>query len=285
MAAAMSHIQFDAKLPAEKIIELEERLGNTVESMWWDEEGYITGILSEENKEKFQSQIGSFFAEYDMNLPDIQFSELDDRDWLEEDQQQLQPTEVAEFFLYPPHYDGEFPKDKTPFKIDSPHAFGSGHHETTKSCLLALHELSDNFKISNALDVGCGSGILAMAIALLWEVPVYATDCDRKSVESSLKNVQDNGLEDIHVIECHGLDHESVTSAAPYDLIVANIHSDPLKELAPTIRSSLSANGKVLLSGILYEQEEDVVAAYQKQGMSLSKRYPEGQWSTLLFSV
>lgn len=149
----MNHLQFEAKIPAGKITELEERLGDVVESMWWDEEGNTAGILFEEKKKEFQNQIGSFFTEIGMDLPDIHFLEMDDRDWLEEDQQQLQPIEVAEFFLFPPHYDGEFPQGKTPFKIDSPHAFGSGHHETTKSCLLALHELSNNFKISNALDV------------------------------------------------------------------------------------------------------------------------------------
>lgn len=280
-----NHIQFQVKIPINKIIVLEETLADLVESMWWDEKGNITGIITEKNKASFQELIKSFFNASNLDTPNLQFSEMDTRDWLQDDQQQLQPIEVANFFLYPPHYHGEIPKEMQPFKIDSPHAFGSGHHETTKSCLIALNELSKQINISKALDVGCGSGILAMAIAFLWKVPVFATDCDQKSVISSKQNIQDNGLQDIQVIECHGLNHEIISKAAPFDLIVANIHSEPLKELASTIKESLSLNGNVLLSGILKEQESSVINCYEMQGMSLAKSYSEGQWSTLLFSA
>jgi len=281
----MSHLQFQVKIPHERIAVFEEMLGDTIESLWWDEEGNITGIISQEKKVEFQNRFQSLFSQDNQRLPEMQFAEMDNRDWLEEDQQLLQPTEVENFFLYPPHYVGEIPQGKISFKIDSPHAFGSGHHETTKSCLLALHELSKDFKISNALDVGCGSGILAMAIASLWNVPVYATDIDAKSVETTLQNIEENGLEDIHVVESQGLDHEFISAQAPFDLIVANIHSEPLKELSPIIMRSITGRGKVVLSGILNEQEEDVVEVYSNHGFKLMKRYPEGQWSTLLFTV
>jgi ribosomal protein L11 methyltransferase len=279
----MIYRQFHVLVPEENIFSLEEFLGDTIESMWWDEKGNVTGIVAIGKLEMLMKQFAHFFSQLGLGTPSIHIFEMEDLDWLEEDQKNLEPLEVGNFFIYPPHFNGKIPKDKKGFKIDSPHAFGSGHHETTKTCLKALQELSKTFQVSKAVDVGCGSGILALAIAWLWKIPVQATDCDPSSVFEARNNILVNGMKEIEVVECSGLENESISKKRHFDLIVANIHSDILKELSGSIEKSLSPQGKILLSGILNEQEEEVVSIYESLGMKLDKTYHDGQWSTLLF--
>ncbi len=278
----MSHLQFQLTVPSDKVFFFEEFLGDAVESMWWGEDGLVTGIITAESRKDVEEKAALFFQEIGQKSPNIQFSPLEERDWLQEDQLKLSPIEVGPFFIYPPHYEGKVPPGKKGFKIDSPHAFGSGHHETTRSCLSMLHDLSKDFHPRSVLDVGCGSGILAMAAAHFWKCKALATDCDLLSVSHAKRNLEENGVSGVEVVECFGLDHPFVLESAPYDLIVANIHSHVLIELAEEIAKCLDRRGYVLLSGILSEQEQEVVRAYRNLGIAPVNTVLDGKWATLL---
>lgn len=272
------YLQFQFRFPAEEMTILEESIGDCIAALWWDETGSVNGVVLHQDRIELKERLSVLQPSCE-----ILFSPLEQKDWLLEDQQDLTSLAVGRFFLYPPHFSGEIPPEKISFEIDSPHAFGSGHHETTHLCLQLLEELAGSFPVSRALDIGTGSGILAMAIAALWRCPVDSTDCDPLSVAAARKNVSTNQLLRINVFECRGLEHSQIQKNIPYDLIIANIHSDPLIELAPTIRAALSGKGHVVLSGILEEQASSVISTYTEQGMVLEKKVAEGQWLALQF--
>jgi ribosomal protein L11 methyltransferase len=243
--------------------EFPEELDPFVQAVWWDEEGNVEGIVSDRNQVHLQKLV-----------PHATFSPLEERDWLKEDEENLPPLEVGPFFIHGPHYTGE----KRGWAIESAHAFGSGHHPTTHRCLSALLQLSKKEKISKALDLGCGSGILAMAIAHLWDADVYASDCEKESVEASSRNFQKNGFPKIKVYESFGFDHLALKQK--YNLIVANIHSGPLCEMAPDVVKSMSPSGFLLLSGLLIEQEQEVKNAYSS--LTVIESFYDNNWTTLL---
>jgi ribosomal protein L11 methyltransferase len=245
--------------------EIPDELDPLVEAIWWDESGKVEGIVSAQNCEMVQSLV-----------PDITFTSVEERDWLKEDEERLPPLEVGPFFIHGPHFQGE----KKGWEIESAHAFGSGHHPTTHRCLSVLLQLAKEVSVSKALDLGCGSGILAMAIAHLWDGEVYASDCEKESVEAAARNFQKNGFPKIEVYESFGFAHPALKQKGPYDLIVANIHSGPLCEMAEDIMATLSPGGMLLLSGLLVEQEMEVKEAYA--ALKPIETYYDDNWTTLL---
>lgn len=243
-----------------------DNLENIVEAIWWGEEGIVEGIVSAQKSETLLNLV-----------PDGILSPLEDRDWLKEDEERLPPLEVGPFFIHGPHYTGE----KKGWEIESANAFGSGHHPTTHRCLETLLQLAEHEQISKALDLGCGSGILAMGIAYLWDGDVFASDCEKESVDSAGRNFKKNGFPQIKVYESFGLDHPQLNKNAPYNLIVANIHSGPLSSMASDVINALAPDGILILSGMLIEQERGVKEAYSSL-IPVSSFY-DGNWTTILF--
>lgn len=276
----MVYLQFELVVPKEKMSFFEEFIGEVVLSMWWGDNGQVAGIIEDNDRLLFEEMVSCFFKEAGVKTMGVEFSELAQTDWLQEDQLKLLPIEVGGFFIYSPHYEGEVPRGKKGFKIDSPHAFGSGHHETTKMCLGVLEDLAGQKRVIRGLDIGSGSGILALAIAYLWRAAVVAVDCDPLSVESTRKNFVENGGAGLSCFNCFGVEQEEVKAAGPYDLIVANIHSSVLLELAPSISGLLSDQGYLLLSGILESQVAEVEKAYLE--LDRSRLVADGEWRALL---
>lgn len=165
-------------------------------------------------------------------------------------------------------------------------AFGTGHHGTTLGCLRALDRLAtDGFEAAAVLDLGCGTAVLAMAAARIWPGVMLASDIDAVAVEVAEANVAANRLGGrVRCLEATGLDHPDLRAGAPFDLIFANILKGPLIDLAPAITESLRPAGKVILSGILIEQADEVIAAYSQAGNSLDHRADIGDWTTLVMS-
>ncbi|CAN0498250.1 unnamed protein product, partial [Discosporangium mesarthrocarpum] len=168
-------------------------------------------------------------------------------------------------------------------QIDAGLAFGTGNHETTQGCLMALEAVMADRPPASTIDIGTGSGILAIAVAKRFDVDVLASDIDPIAIDVARENAVINGVEArIRFVVSDGLEAPEIASLAPYDLILANIVANPLIALAPGISGIAAIGGHVILSGILLEQADGVTAAYAEGGLLLKDRFDLGNWSTLV---
>jgi len=213
-------------------------------------------------------------------------SELPEIDWVAKVRRDLSPVEAGRFFVYGSHDADRVPEDCEPLLIEASMAFGTGHHGTTLGCLRALDRLAAEGAVGKSvLDLGCGTAVLAMAAARIWPGVMLASDIDAVAVEVARSNVAANGLTGrVVCVEAEGLDNPALREAAPFDLIFANILKGPLLALAPGITEALVPGGRVILSGLLNEQAEEVIAVYSGLGNSLDHHEEIGDWSTLVMS-
>ena len=211
-------------------------------------------------------------------------SEIPETDWVAKVKRDLAPVVAWRFFVHGSHDGDKVPAGAEPLLIEAAMAFGTGHHGTTLGCLQALDHLADaGFQPKSVADIGCGTAVLAMGAARLWDVRIIASDIDEVAVDVALANAKANGLEGrIECVEAAGFDHPVLAEAAPYDLIFANILKGPLVALAPEIAANLTQGGYAILSGILNEQAEEVIEVYAQNGTNLGQRQVIGDWSTLL---
>ncbi len=212
---------------------------------------------------------------------------LPDVDWVKLSQEGLPPVRAGRFFVYGAHDKGKVPPNMEALAIDAGVAFGTGHHETTTGCLMALDWLKQTgFAPRNALDLGTGTGVLALAANRLWRIPVIATDIDPQAIDVTRENLRLNGGQmAIRPLVAEGFAHVAIAEGAPYDLIIANILAGPLTQLAPGIRAHIRPGGRVLLSGLLRTQELMVLSFYRALGMRLDRRFRLGPWSALVLEL
>ena len=211
-------------------------------------------------------------------------SEVPETDWVAHVRRELAPVEAGRFFVYGSHDADKLPADRIPLLIEAAMAFGTGHHGTTLGCLKALdHLLTQGFCGEKVADIGCGTAVLAMAAARVWDGAILASDIDEVAVEVAEANLKANGMEgQVTCLEAAGFDHPDLQAQAPYDLIFANILKGPLVALAPDLAANLRPGGYAILSGILNEQADDVAGVYAQQGINLERRDEIGEWTTLL---
>ncbi len=210
-------------------------------------------------------------------------SEVPDQDWVAHVRRELHPVEAGRFFLYGDHDADKVPQGAIPLLIEAAMAFGTGHHGTTKGCLEAVDILfGAGVRPGSVADIGCGTAVLAIAAAKVLDQRVIASDIDEVAVEVARANAAANGVEGlIHCVEAAGFDHPDIRAAAPYDLVFANILKGPLVDLAPDMAAHTAPGGHVILSGILNEQADDVIAAYADHGLDPIARDEIGEWTTL----
>jgi ribosomal protein L11 methyltransferase len=220
---------------------------------------------------------------------------LADRDWVSESQKLLKPVEAGRFFIYGSHDADDLPKDTINLQIDAGQAFGTGQHETTWACLHTLDTLKGQIEPKTVLDLGTGSGVLALAAKRLWlDAEILATDIDPIAVDVTTENIAINntkigknyGDNGIRCETAKGLDHAVFDEYSPFDLITANILAGPLIELAPAITDILLPGGTLVLSGLLVTQEKEVLDAYVHQGPKNTLnwevgRVEKGEWLAL----
>lgn len=213
-------------------------------------------------------------------------SELPETDWVAHVRRELAPVEAGRFFVYGSHDADKLPEGRIPLLIEAAMAFGTGHHGTTLGCLKALdHLLNDGFTATKVADIGCGTAVLAMAAARVWEGEIIASDIDQVAVDVAEANLKANGMAgEVRCVEAAGFDHPELGAIAPYDLIFANILKGPLVALAPEIAANLRVGGYAILSGILNEQADDVVSVYLQNGFNLARKDQIGEWTTLILS-
>lgn len=241
-------------------------------------------------------EVGAYFSEKpdDISLAllaavfqaeEFKISELPQIDWVSKVQRSLKPVVAGRFFVYGSHDSDKVPPDCEPLLIEASMAFGTGHHGTTKGCLLALEQLiTDGFKAKNVIDVGCGTAVLAMAAARIFSANVIASDIDSVAHSVAKMNILANGLDrNIQCFEASGFAHEQIKTKNPFDLIFANILLAPLLAIATDISKYSLSGGYVVLSGILSEQAELVVNKYTGFGFSLSNQIEIGEWVTIIF--
>jgi ribosomal protein L11 methyltransferase len=218
-----------------------------------------------------------------LGAADFVIVELPETDWVAHVRRALSPVEAGRFFVYGSHDADKVPDGCEPLLIEAAMAFGTGHHGTTLGCLRALDRLAlEGFTGKNVVDIGCGTAVLAMGAARIWPDPVLASDIDEVAVDVARENVAANGLEGrVTCVEAAGFDHPALADAAPFDLVFANILKGPLVALAPEMAQALGDQGYAILSGILNEQADDVIAVYAQCGINLHHRESIGDWTTL----
>ncbi len=216
-------------------------------------------------------------------MPKPEMEKVVQEDWLAKVARDFPPLSIGRFYVYGSHFVEAPPAGSVPIKIDAGAAFGSGEHGTTRCCLEALDWLGRGRSFRNILDMGCGSGILAIASAKLWKTPVLAADIDPIAVRVTEENVQIN-REQVRVTcaASDGYNSERIKRGGKFDLIVSNILARPLVQFAPDLAKHLSGNGVAVLSGLLNSQEKQVLSAHTMQGLKLQKRFVYNEWCTLV---
>lgn len=219
-------------------------------------------------------------------VPAISVDALPDRDWLAENRRDLPPLTVGCWYIHGSHVTAPAPAGTTALRLDAGLAFGAGSHESTRGCLIALDRLARRRRFRRPLDLGCGSGILALAMARRWRVPVLAVDVDPVAVTTTRLNAAANRVaRHVHAVVGDRVPpRDGVAHRGGHDLVMANILARPLIGLAPDIGRALAPGGTVVLSGILGTQQGAVIAAYRAQGMALRGRVVLGEWPTLIMA-
>jgi len=205
-------------------------------------------------------------------------------DWVAHSQKGLPPVRAGSFLVHGSHDSASVHGRRLGILIDAGEAFGTAHHGTTRGCLVALDWLARLGPISNALDVGTGSGVLAIAAAKRG-ARVLATDIDPAAVRVARANVALNGS--AHAVACvqaDGLRAHAIRARAPYDLVFANILAEPLMHMAGDLRWALTPGGIVVLSGLLSGQAWRVLGRFGAAGFSLRRRIDIEGWATLVMT-
>ena len=237
-------------------------------------------ILDGNQREEFEQRYANLRRHY--ALPEAQMAPLVMQDWVALVQQHFKPMRAGRFYIYGSHVETAPPPASVPILLDAGAAFGTGEHETTFGCMLALDSLLKQRRFTRILDMGCGSGLLAMAAALVQkDAQVQATDIDPISVKVARMNAQRNGLERRIHLDC-GAGYDAPLVRGQYDLILANILARPLMRMAKDLRAHLADGGIAVLSGLLTKQEAMVLFAHRQQGLRLLKRLRVGPWSVLV---
>jgi ribosomal protein L11 methyltransferase len=210
---------------------------------------------------------------------------LQDRDWVALSLEGLPPVEAGPFVVAGAHALAQVRGGAIPIWIEAGPAFGTGHHGTTKGCLEALAKLTATDRPQRILDVGTGSGVLAIAALKSGAERVVATDLDGESIRIARENARNNKVgRKLKLIHAAGAAHAAIRAEGPYDLIMANILARPLVHLAPDLAQLVKPGGRVILSGLLTRQEPQVRAAYEGRGLVLMDRRRIKGWTTLVYA-
>ncbi len=216
--------------------------------------------------------------------PTVKCLPLAETDWVSVSRGASQPISVGRYFIRPSHFAEPSPPGAIVLTIDGGTAFGSGDHGTTQGCLAALDQLAGERSIDHPLDLGCGSGVLSLAMARTWRHAVTAADIEPEAVRVTRENASINGLSDLVDVHCTSGIAAAVKDAAPFDLIVANILLKPLVEMAGDIAQHLTPDGVAVVSGILSDQEKALRAAYKEAGLDFVHRIAMDGWHTLILA-
>ncbi|HEY1507050.1 MAG TPA: 50S ribosomal protein L11 methyltransferase [Stellaceae bacterium] len=274
--AAAAAVAADAFADFEAVTAFEER-----EDGPWRIEGFAR---AKPDRGSLLARLALAWLDLGGSPPEPVWDRLPRQDWVGINQASFQPLSVGRFFIHGSHFRGRIPAGRVALEIDAATAFGTGEHATTRGCLTVVDAVARQGP-RRVLDMGTGTGILAMAAAKRWRHRVVARDIDPESVRVSAHNVRRNGVApSIAVGRSTGYRERGVTRRRPYDLVLANILARPLERMAADLRRVLAPGGIAVLSGLLSSQEPGVLAAHRLAGLSLRQRIVIGGWSTLVLA-
>ena len=229
------------------------------------------------------NQLRSLLSEAGVEPDETAFEPVHPTDWKAQSLASFPPVSVGHFTIVGAHQ--ALPRRRFTLCVEAGPAFGSGRHESTQGCLLALDWLARRRRIRRALDIGTGSGILAVAAARLWPARLLALDSDPVAVATARETVRRNGLSHrVAVVRAGGFRAGVVGRLGRADLIVANIRAKPIAAMAPDFSRRVRPGGVVVLSGLLDTEERLVLAAFRSAGLRLRRRIRLGAWVTLILT-
>ncbi len=278
---------------AQSVNAFEEALNPFCEAISWfatDSEGAwrIEGFTELKPDGKDLAMALSSVADgFSIPVPEVSIIPVEPRDWVADSLRMFPPTHAGRFFIYGTHYDTPPPPARMPILLNPGRAFGSGEHATTMGCLLALSDFIGKRRFEKPLDVGCGSGILSIAIAKAWRARVRAVDIDTNAVIVARENIIRNGVGPlVRASRSNGYASPEVKHGGTYDLIVSNILANPLcqmaKGLSSVMRNADDGGGIAILAGFLECDANRVYAAHFRQGFRLVRSYHINGWRTLV---
>ncbi len=265
-----------------------------------DEEGYPLALFEHENQpgewcvslyvstdkvDAIETSIRKLLGGDAFGL-EIQHELLGDIDWVSETLRDLAPVRAGRFIVHGSH-DAHAPRaHEIAIEINAGQAFGTGHHGTTAGCLDMLGRVLKQRSFDNTLDLGTGSGVLAIALAKTTNAKILASDIDPVAVRVARENFRINNCAGrIKTAVSRGLDHRIFHENGPYDLIIANILAGPLLKMATPICNELALSGTLILSGLLPRQKARIVATYGGHGLALVQSHIRDGWLTLVFEA
>ena len=213
---------------------------------------------------------------------EISFGDVPPADWVSISQSNLHPVHAGRFLIHGSHDRAMAHGKRWAIEVDAGQAFGTAHHGSTLGCLKAIDDLAKREPIKTILDIGTGTGILAIAAARAWPARVIASDIDPIAIGVAEENFRLNQLaRTITTVTTAGLGHTIIRESAPFDLVIANILARPLMSMAHGIARAVKPGGLVILSGITRKQAEGVAATYRAAGFTRLRRFTISDWVTL----
>ena len=249
-----------------------------------DDKVYIKAYFKADEIDEKVEEVKARLAElklrslYPLGTLEMTINDVDDKAWFENWKKTYKPIECKKIMIVPKWINEEF-KDKIVIKMDPGMAFGSGEHESTKMCLEFLQEIKVEGK--SVVDVGCGSGILALSAKALGAKDIEAYDIDDIAVSAAKINAKENGFEDIKIENSNLLEKSNKT----FDVVLANITSEVLKMLAKSLRKYVNIDGIVIISGILESLEHEVLKAFTDLDFEVMDRKHKGEWVAFKLKV
>src|SRR5258706_8251041 len=214
---------------------------------------------------------------------EISFDTVEAKDWVKAALEELVPVRAGRFIVHGRHDRAKVPPNKLGIEIEAALAFGTGHHGTTRGCLLLLDSVLKAHRPRRVLDLGTGTGVLAIAAAKALHGEVLASDIDPLSVRVARDNARLNGAGNwLHAIHATGFSAPQFAKHGPFDLVLANILANPLRQMATPMARHLAPSALVVLSGLLPYQAQGVIAAYRARGLVLLGHLRIEGWSSLL---
>jgi ribosomal protein L11 methyltransferase len=233
----------------------------------------------------FEDEQTASAARLHLSVPTATIAPVPDVDWVRRSLEGLAPVVAGRFFLHGSHDRSVRRAGGISLEIDAGTAFGTGHHGTTAGCLSALDDILKRERPRHILDLGCGTGVLAIAAAQALKTKALASDIDAEAVRVSINNAKLNGVGPLlKGLSAAGLHHAGIKQMAPYDLIFANILARPLAQLAQGLSTMLAPGGKLILSGLTYDQLRWIKACYTGRGLVPTNTIRNGNWIALVMT-
>ena len=277
-------LEFEAKRIYELLARDFEDEGNPVtvfesspDGRTWTAEILLFDMSADEARDLVRDRLGA-----DAFAAPVEAEPLDDINWVEKSLEGLTPVRAGRFFVHGRHDRDKRPVNGVSLEIEAALAFGTGHHGTTAGCLIEIDRLLSRRRYECLLDLGTGTGVLAIAMARLARQRVLATDIDPVATRTAAENAVHNGVGQlVHAVTATGVDARIFAEEGPFDLVVANILARPLMRMAVAVSRCMAPQATLILSGLRVEDGPRILFAYGTQGFHLARRQDRDGWLTL----